>query len=436
MNKGVHLWNEAKKIIPGGNQLLSKRSEMFLPEGWPSYYKKAKGVAVWDLDDRKLIDMSIMGIGTCVLGYADDAVNAAVKEAVDDGNMCTLNCYEEVELARKLIQLHPWAEMARFARTGGEACTIAVRIGRAAAKKNKVAFCGYHGWSDWYLSANLQSGENLNQQLLSGLKTLGVPEELKNTSFPFHYGKIEELEKIFSENKGEVGVVIMEVQRHHDADIEFLSNVRKLADRHQCVLIYDEVTSGFRLRAGGMHVLYGLEPDIVVLGKAMGNGYPISAILGKARVMQAAQETFISSSYWTERVGFVAALEVIKKFENENVHGHLNTLGLYTKKKLQNLFKEKHLDVDVVGLPPIPIMVINDQNSLKIKTLMTQEMLKKGYLASNLIFLSFAHNVAIVDEYIKAFGESLDVIVEGLKNNDLDRRLEGPVCHAGFQRLN
>src|SRR4030066_2383573 len=146
MNSGVKLWNKAKKIIPGGNQLLSKRSEMFLPEKWPSYYKKAKGVEVWDLDNNHYYDMSIMGIGSCVLGYAYEEINTAVKNAIEQGSMCTLNCYEEVELAEKLLELHPRANKVRFARTGGEACAIVVRMAGGYYKKDRIAFCGYHGW--------------------------------------------------------------------------------------------------------------------------------------------------------------------------------------------------------------------------------------------------------------------------------------------------
>src|SRR5207302_5965450 len=141
MSKGQELWSRAKQIIPGGNQLLSKRSEMFLPDRWPSYFKKAQGIDVWDLDDQHYTDMSIMGIGTSVLGYANPKVNEAVKRAIDLGTNCTLNCPEEVELEEKLVSLHPWAEQVRFARSGGEACAVAVRIARGASQKDKVAFC-------------------------------------------------------------------------------------------------------------------------------------------------------------------------------------------------------------------------------------------------------------------------------------------------------
>ncbi|HEO64085.1 MAG TPA: aminotransferase class III-fold pyridoxal phosphate-dependent enzyme, partial [Candidatus Omnitrophica bacterium] len=324
---GINLWDRAKKIIPGGNQLLSKRAEMFLPEQWPAYFKKAKGIYVWDLDGNKYIDMSIMGIGSCVLGYANDAVDAAVKIAIEQGTMCTLNCSEEVELAEKLIKLHPWAGMVRFGRAGGEACAIAVRIGRAFSGKDKIAFCGYHGWHDWYLSANLADSKNLDGQLLPGLSCAGVPRALKGTPMPFNYGKIDELREIIGKNKGEIGVIIMEVERHKKIDLKFLKEVRGIASDTGVVLIFDEVSSGFRVNVGGVHALYDIEPDIVVLGKALGNGYPISAVVGKKDVMQAAQDTFISSTFWTERIGFVAALETVKQFEKNNVISYVKDAG-------------------------------------------------------------------------------------------------------------
>ncbi len=226
MNSGAVLYAKAKTIIPGGTQLLSKRPEMFLPEQWPSYFKEARGVEIWDLDNIKYMDMGIMGIGTCSLGYANPDVNQAVINAVERGSMCTLNSYEEVELAEKLIELHPYTEMVRFSRTGGEACSIAVRIGRAASGKSKVAICGYHGWHDWYLATNLDNSDNLKDLLLPGLNPVGLPAALKETALPFHYGNIDELEAIVSNNKDEIGVIILEVQRGREADLPFLRRVR------------------------------------------------------------------------------------------------------------------------------------------------------------------------------------------------------------------
>lgn len=435
MNSGALLWKEAKKIIPGGNQLLSKRSEMFLPDLWPSYYKKAKGIEIWDMDDNHYYDMSIMGIGSCVLGYANDGVNNAVKRAIDDGNMSTLNCHEEVQLAQKLIQLHPWAEMARFARTGGEACAIAVRIARAASKKDKVAFCGYHGWGDWYLSANLADSKNLDGQLLPGLEPAGVPRALKGTSIPFNMGSLAELEAIVEKNKGEIGVIITEVRRHQEADVEFLKGVRAIADKIGAVLIFDETSSGFRLKTAGLHTLYGVNPDMLVLGKALGNGFPITAVIGKAKVMDAAQDTFISSTYWTERVGFTAALEVIRQFEEEGVAEHNIKTGEYLTAGLRGIILKNNLNIEVVGLVSVPTLAIHEKDAMEVKTLLTQEMLRRGFLASNIIYVSKAHTQKTAGLYLKALDGVLALIRKAIDENRLKALLEGPVCQSGFKRL-
>lgn len=435
MNTGQNLYKRAKEIIPGGNQLLSKRPEMFLPEKWPAYYKKAKGVEVWDLDNNKYIDMCIMGIGTSPLGYANPDVSKAVKSAIDNGCVSTLNCYEEVELAEKLIDLHPHMEMARFARTGGEADAVAVRIGRAASGKSKVAICGYHGWHDWYLSTNLGNSNNLNDLLLPGLAPTGVPQQLQNTNLPFHYGNAQELEDIIANHGDDLGVIVVEVQRSKEVDIPFLKTVQRLAKKNNSVLIFDEVSSSFRLSIGALYKLYDLEPDIVVIGKALGNGHPIAAILGKRAVMEFAQESFISSSYWTERVGFVAALETIKQFEDLNVINHLNDLGKYIDDKTSTLFEELNLKIKNVGMISVPVFAILEENPLLIKTIFTQEMMKRGFLASNLIYLSYSHSIEIIDTYINESYKVFSEISDRLRKNELNTLLDGEVCHSGFSRL-
>lgn len=435
MGKSQELYKKAKKIIPGATQLLSKRAEMFLPEQWPAYYKKAKGVEIWDLDDRHYYDMSLMGVGTCVLGYANEEINKAVRNAQANGNISTLNCYEEIELAEKLIELHPWAKMVRYAKTGGEACAIAVRIARSFSKKDKVAFCGYHGWNDWYLASNLADEGNLDGQLLPGLEPNGVPRVLAKSSIPFKYGDIERLKKLVEENKNEIGVVIMEVARHAKVDLDFLKEVRSISKKIGAVLIFDEVSSGFRITTGGMHLVYNINPDIVVLGKALGNGYPISCILGTRDVMQAAQTTFISSTYWTERTGFVAALETIKIFERDHVPQKNVEMGQYISKGLEVIFKKYSLNIDMAGIASMPTMMIKEDSSLIIKSIFTQEMLKKGFLATTAIYVSSAHTKPIVDGYLKAADQIFADISGALRSNSLKEMLEGAVCHAGFERL-
>lgn len=425
----------AKKVIPGGGQLLSKRSEMFLPEGWPSYYKKAKGVEVWDLDGNKFIDMSIMGIGCCILGYADPDVNKAVKQAIDKGSMSTLNCPEEVELAKLLCKIHPWAQMVRYTRTGGEAVSVAIRIARAHSGKDKVAFCGYHGWTDWYLSANLADDENLDGHLLPGLEPKGVPHGLKGTALPFRYNDISGLEKIIKENP-DVGVIVVEPLRHEEPQEDFLIKVRSIADKIGAVLIFDEISVGWRLNLGGVHLLYDVQPDVAVVGKAMSNGFAMAAIIGTKKVMQSAQDTFISSTYWTERVGPTAALATIKKLRDKKVANYINKIGKEVMKGITKSALRNDLKVKVQG-PPAMVAFSFEYDDLgqSIKTLFTQEMLKKGYLAGNLIYFSYAHKSNHIKGYLKALDEVFGLIKEAIDRGQVKKRLLGTEAHKGFSRL-
>ncbi|MBT5400616.1 aminotransferase class III-fold pyridoxal phosphate-dependent enzyme [bacterium] len=435
MGKSQNLYKKAKKIIPGGTQLLSKRPEMFLPNLWPSYYNKSKGCEVWDLDGKHYYDIGIMGIGTCVLGYANDAVNDAVKNSIDNGSMSTLNAPEEVELAEKMLEIHTWAGHVRFAKTGGEAVTIALRIARAHTQKTKIAFCGYHGWHDWYLSANLNDDDGLGSQLLPGLSTDGIPKELKNTAFPFNYGNYEKFDEIIGNFGDELGVVIMEVQRYKSLDIDFLKHIRKITTDLGIVLIFDEISSGFRVNIGGMHLLHGVNPDMAVFGKALGNGFPISAILGNETVMSSAQNTFISSSYWTERTGYVAALKTLEFYEEKNVIQIISKTGMYIRKGLSDIFDKTKLNISVSGgLDSVVAMDIQEENPLLLKTIFIQEMLDRGFLASNLIYVSFAHTHDIIDKYLENALEVFQLIASHKDN--LKVLLKSEICHSGFQRLN
>jgi glutamate-1-semialdehyde 2,1-aminomutase len=435
LGKSQDLYGKAKSIIPGGTQLLSKRPEMFLPNLWPSYYKKSKGCEVWDLDGNHYYDLGIMGIGTCVLGYANDAVNDAVKDSIDNGSMSTLNAPEEVELAEKMLAIHPWAGQARFAKTGGEAVTIALRVARAHTKKTKIAFCGYHGWHDWYLSANLNDRDGIGSHLLPGLSSQGIPKELKNTALPFNYSNYEEFNEIVSNYSDELGVVIMEVQRYKNLDINFLKHIRKITKKLGIVLIFDEISSGFRMNVGGIHLLHGVDPDMAVFGKALGNGFSISAILGNKTVMSSAESTFISSSYWTERTGYVAALKTIEFYKEKNVIEVITKTGMFLRKGLTEIFDKTKLNINVSGgLDSVVTMDIQEEKPLLLKTIFIQEMLDRGFLVSNLIYVSYAHTQDIVDKYLE---NALDVFQLIAKHKDnLEKLLKSEISHGGFQRLN
>jgi glutamate-1-semialdehyde 2,1-aminomutase len=435
MSKTLSLYKEAKKIIPGGTQLLSKRPEMFLPDYWPAYYSKAKGCKVWDIDGKEYIDMSYMGIGSCVLGYADKDVNDAVINAAKNGSMCTLNAPEEVDLAKLLIKLHPWAEMVRYARSGGEAMSIAVRIARAQSKKDKVLFCGYHGWHDWYLSANLSDKKSLDGHLLPGLNPLGVPRSLKGLTFPFPYNDTNEFLSLIKMHKGNICAIVLEAIRNVEPDKEFLETIIKISKKEKIILIADEITSGWRLNNGGAHLLYGFEPDIAVFAKGISNGYPMAAIIGKGSAMHSAQDSFISSTYWTERIGPAAALATIKKLIAKDATSHLIKTGKEIKNIWAKYAKKHNIEIEVSGIDPLGHFSFIYPNPLVLKTLYTQEMLKRGVLATTAFYASYAHNKSAVKKYAESTDESFGIISNAIKSGKPDKFLKGPVCHSGFKRL-
>ena len=435
MGKGQKLYSKAKKIIPGGTMLLSKRPEMFLPDLWPSYFSKAKGTKVWDLDGNKFIDMSIMGIGTNSLGYANKEVDEVVINAVKKGNMSTLNSAEEVKLAEKIINLNQWADMVRFARTGGEANAIAVRISRAASGKDNIAICGYHGWHDWYLSANHNFDNNLSSHLLSGLQPNGVPLNLKNTVFPFEYNNFKKLEYLV--NNFNIGTVKMEVIRNFEPKKDFLRNIRELTKKKGIVLIFDECTTGFRETYGGIYKKYGIEPDMAMYGKTIGNGYALTAVVGKKSIMKFAESTFISSTFWTERIGSVAAIKTLDLMEKYKSWEIITQKGIEFRKKLIQISENYNLPIKIYGIPSITNYKFDSPDNFKYKTYITQEMLKKGFLASTCFYASIKHTSKQIDDY---FFE-LDKIFKTLNkcehgNLKIQSLLDGKVCHKGFKRLN
>lgn len=435
MGQGQELYQKAKTLIPGGTMLLSKRPEMFLPDLWPAYFSKAKGCKVWDLNGNEYIDMSIMGIGTNTLGYGNETVDEAVMETVHKGNMSTFNCPEEVFLAEKLVELHPWSDMVRYARSGGEANAIAIRIARAASGKDNVAICGYHGWHDWYLSSNLTSDDALSSHLLSGLDTAGVPRNLKDTVFPFHYNNFEELKTIVERQS--VGVIKMEVVRNFGPQDDFLQKVRKLATQKNIVLIFDECTSGFRETFGGIYKKYNVEPDMMILGKTISNGYALTAVLGKKNIMQAAQKTFISSTFWTERIGPTAALATLKEMERTQSWQVITEKGKSVQAKWRKLADTYGVDISINGIPALSTFAFQSPNHLKYKTFLTQEMLKKGFLASTLFYACTEHSEQYIEQYTNHLAEVFQTIAKCENNQlDIDSLLEGAVCHSGFKRLN
>jgi len=437
MKTGQNLYEKAKQIIPGGTQLLSKRPEIFLPDLWPAYYSKAKGCEVWDLDGNHYYDMSLMGVGANTLGYAFDYVDDAAKEAIAKGGMCSLNAPEEVELAELLLELHPWADMVRYAKAGGEAMAMATRIARAHTKKDIVLVCGYHGWHDWYLAANLTKGDPLAGVHLKGLDPVGVPRELAGSTQIFKYNDINRFLELINENDRNIAAVIMEPIRNNYPESGFLEKIREVTSEKNIILLFDEISAGFRLCTGGSHLTFGVIPDMAVFAKGMTNGYPVAAVIGKKEVMSAAEDTFISSTFWTERIALAATIASIKFFKDNNVSKRLIEVG----KLIQTGWKEQAdkagLNIHIGGIYPLSHFTFEGDEALELKTYFTQELLSEGYLAGTACYSSYSHTDEIVLKYLETCGKVFANISNILKRGEsVTDYLNGPICHFGFQRLN
>ena len=429
--KGPKLYRQAKRLIPGGTQLLSKRPEMFAPDVWPAYYSKAKGCRVWDMDNREYIDMSIMAVGACILGYADVDVDDAVMRAIRSGVNSSLNCPEEVELAEALIDLHPWFDMVRYARSGGEALSVAVRIARAKTGRETILFSGYHGWSDWYLAANLSDDSALDGQLMPGLQPSGVPRGLGGTAIPFNFNDIDSLRETIRGRESSIAAIMIEPARGEDAPNEYLTKLRDIASEIGAVLIFDEITSGYRMCVGGIHRRYGIYPDVAVFAKSMANGYAMSAILGTEDVMQAAQSTFISSTNWTDRVGPTAALATLKKYQETSTDQHIISMG----KKTQHIWKHaaltSGLDIDITGLPTLSAFAFKSSYAMELNTRFVVEMLQRGFLG----FRQFKPSLAHSDTELSLYKVAVEDVFEILSKLPDDRLLNSQIAHTGFARL-
>lgn len=435
--KTQELYTHAKQRIPGGVQLLSKRPEMFAPDKWPAYGVRAKGCQIWDVDGNSYYDMTTNGIGACLLGYADPDVTAAVVKRVEDGCMTSLCAPEEVYLADRLCEIHPWAESVRFARTGGEICAIAVRIARATTGRDLVAISGYHGWSDWYLAANLSNDHGLDGVHLPGLAPAGVPKQLTGTSYTFVGNDTEAFDKLISEYGDRLACVIMEPMRNEPPAPGFLAHVRDELHRVGALLIFDEISIGWRYTFGGSHKVLGVEPDMAVFAKAMGNGHPIAAVIGTKAAMDGAQSSFISSTYWTEAVGPTAALATIDKMEKTRVWEHAAKIGSIVQKDWADAAARHGLDIDCSGVPCLAHFGFNGYG-LEVKTLYTVLMLEEGFLGNLTLYPTLAHDEKILDLHREAIDRVFEKIAAILKKGGKEavvEALDGKVCQSGFKRL-
>jgi len=430
------LYEKARTLIPGGTQLLSKRPEMMAPGRWPAYFREARGCEVWDLDGRRYVDFATNGIGACPLGYRDPDVTRAVRRRLALGSMSTLNPPEEVALAETLLEIHPWAERARFARSGGEAMAIAVRIARATTDRSVVAVCGYSGWHDWYLAANLGENDALRGHLLPGLQPLGVPRELRGTTRTFHYGDLEEFRNVIADCGSRLAAVVMEPCRYHDPAPGFLEEVAARTRRAGALLVFDEITIGWRLVHGGAHLRFRVAPDIATFAKALGNGHPMAAVIGTAAAMEGAHESFISSTYWTESVGPAAALAAVKKMGRIGLPEKLAEAGTRVRELWKNAAARHGLPVIAEdGYPCLAHFRFDHELGNELRTLYTRLMLDRGYLAAVQFYPTLAHTGEIIEAYSLALDGVFEALAADLAEGDVKERLGGAAAHTGFSRV-
>ena len=434
LSKSEKMWSRAIRVIPGGNSMVSKNPNMFVPNKWPTYFTKAKGCYVWDLDKRKYTDISLMGVGTNILGYSNSKIDKKVLQIVKAGNISSLNSYEDVLLAEKILSFNAWADKVLFARTGAEANSISIRLSRIYTGKEKVAFCGYHGCHDLFLYASKKNEKVIRKNMLPYYSSKGIPRKLLNSVINFEYNNISSLEKILLKNK-DIGAIKMEVIRNTAPKGNFLQNVRKLANKFNKILIFDECSTGFRETFGGIYKKYGIEPDMVIYGKALGNGYPISCVVGKKEIMDTKRKTFISSTFWTERIGPAAALETLKIMEREKSWKIISKIGKKVKKNWQKLSLKYKIPLTIQGIPALTNFYFNDEkNNLKYRSFIIQYLLKKKYLASNTFYSSIAHTDEILDGYFSILNEAFYELSRSIKKQDLDQKLNYPISDNTFRK--
>jgi len=435
--RSMALHERATQLIPGATQLISRRPDRTAFGVSPIYAEWARGARFWDVDGFEYIDW-MSGIGSILLGYADAEVDEAVREQISRGTIYAVNHELEIELAEELCRSIPCAEMVRYAKCGGEACAIAVRIARGVTGRDKILFCGYHGWHDWYLAANLAEEANLNSHLFPGIEATGVPRALAGTALPFAYGDLAALSELLEQNRGEVAAVIMEPLRSVLPEPGYLAGVSQLAHQHGAVFIFDEVSAGLRFSSGGAQQYLGVTPDMAVFAKSLSNGYPMAAIVGKRDVMEPSARMFISSTYWSDTIGLRAALTTMREARRRDVSNRLWQFGAQLKGRLNAVALEVGLDAQCQGVdvhPHLHFAVADPQLTSKVTTLYIQEMAKRGCHGYASFYLNAAQGETELEQTAQAVRETFTIIRDALETNTVEQKLECPVQQDAFRRL-
>lgn len=426
IDRSNKIYERAVKIIPGGSQTFSKGVSQYVNGFAPKYLERGKGAYVWDVDGNRYLDY-VMGCHPIILGYADEDVNHAVIDQLEKGSTFSLMNELELDVAELLIDAVPCAEMARFGKNGADATTVGVRIARAITGRDHIAYCGYHGWHDWYIA---------NTDLNSG-----IPEFNQELAHSFVYNDLDSLERVFLKYNGQVAIVIMEPLTILEPVNGFLEEVKKMAHHHGALLMFDEIITGFRFSFGGAQELTGVTPDLTSLAKAVSNGIPLSSIVGKREYMKVLDKTFFSFTYGGDCVGLAAAKACIPKLKREKVSAHLWNVGTKLQKGFNELAVKHDLDrfVQCIGYPCRTVLSFSGNglyDELEMKSFFQQEMIRRGILWAAYHALSWSHKEAEIDITLQAYDESMrafKLIVDGGK--DLRSRIEGEPVKPVFRKV-
>ena len=435
--KSTEFYEKADQLIAGRTHLFGRRAELHAEGISPAYSDHQQGCRFWDVDGNEYIDFNL-GSGSVLLGHAFPSVVKAVQDQAARGTGLTVNHPLEIETAEQLVEIIPCAEMVRFCKGGGESDMVAIRIARAATGRDKVAFCGYHGWHDWYLAANLAPGAVLEKQLMHGITPLGVPKHLERTTLAFEYNNLDSLRQLLENNQGEVACVIMEAARTYLPKPGYLEGVRQLTQQHGVVLIFDEVVTGFRTALGGAQEYFGITPDMATFAKCITNGFALGAVVGKREIMKVALDSFISSVYWAEATGLAAGKATLEEYRARRVCETIQEIGQTFVQGLRKTIESVGLSFKVVGLPSFPAMRFEGfpgELSAEMNTLYLQETAKRGVLGGPGFFFCEQHSEADLDQALAKIGEALDVLRKAMDDGDPVKYLECPVKQLGFRRL-
>ena len=412
LTKSFKLWQKAQKLIPSGTQTLSKAPNQFVYGVSPIFLQKGKGAYVWDVDGNKYLDF-VMALGPITLGYDYPAVTSAVTTQLHEGTIFTLPHPKETELAELLVDIIPCAEMVRLGKNGADATSAAIRVARAYTGRDHFAYCGYHGYQDWYIAAT-----ELNS---------GVPKVLKRYAHSFEFNNLESLKSIFSKYSKKIAAVIMEIP-DQEPKYNFLRDVINLTHKNGAVFILDEIVTGFRYALGGAQEYYKIKPDLACFGKGMANGLPISALVGKKEIMRKFNDVFFSTTFGGDTLALAASIATIKEIKQKRAIKHFWDLGLYWRENFNKIATNLGVNEKVAGHGPRTHFVFKDnegKNSLLVKSLFLQETVKRGILFGGPIFISLSHTKQDIDKTLEACEKTLKIIKKAMIAGDVKKYLEG-----------